>query len=131
MWQLISRRGGLAFLGVILIVGHNLLDLGRFSINPGDLGCWSWLWSALVRPGAIQPAANVTLLVAYPVLPWFGIMAVGFALGEVMIQHQQPRIRITAALGLALSLLFVVLRLANIYGDPTPWKAQESAETAV
>jgi uncharacterized membrane protein len=118
-------------LGVILIIGHNLLDLSRFSVNPGDLGRWSWLWSAFVRPGAIQPAANVTLLVAYPVLPWFGIMAVGFALGEVMIQHQQPRIRITAALGLALSLLLVVLRLANTYGDPTPWKAQETAVKTV
>ena len=72
--------------GAILIVGHNLLDLSRFSVNPGDLGRLSWLWNVLVRPGAIQPATNVTLLVAYPVLPWFGIMAVGFALGEVMIQ---------------------------------------------
>jgi uncharacterized membrane protein len=81
----------------------------------------------LLRPGPLFLAPGVTWLVAYPVLPWFGIMALGYAFGEILIKERWSRIRITTWLGLGATLAFVLLRALGIYGDPTQFQVQSSA----
>jgi uncharacterized membrane protein len=65
--------------------------------------------------------------IAYPLIPWVGVMAVGYAFGPIMKQSSDERRRVCLRLGLALTIAFVVLRWLNVYGDPSPWSPQPNA----
>jgi uncharacterized membrane protein len=69
---------------------------------------------------------EVRLFVAYPLVPWVGVMAAGYALGAVYGWETGRRRRLLFRLGLVLLGLFALVRAINIYGDPQPWAAQQS-----
>lgn len=102
-------------LGVVLIAGHNLLDSVQ-SANP--------IWSILHSPGFVLNSPQHVVFVAYPLIPWIGVTAVGFGLGQVYRWDTDRRRTFLLRLGLSLSLAFVVIRGINIYGDPSPWTHQ-------
>ncbi len=111
-----------AAFGIALIAGHNLLD----GINAGALGAAGPLWLLLHQPGLIVPAPGYFVLVAYPLIPWIGVTAVGYALGQVFAWEPAERRRFLLRAGLAMVVAFVALRWLNAYGDPRPWAAQRS-----
>jgi uncharacterized membrane protein len=71
-------------------------------------------------------APNVKMFVAYPILPWVGVMAAGYALGVVYTWESERRRKFLLKLGLILAALFVVIRATNLYGDPQIWTTQPS-----
>jgi uncharacterized membrane protein len=105
----------IAAIGLALIGGHNLFD-GLRSANP--------LWVILHGPGFVLRAPEHTVFAAYPLIPWIGVTAVGYALGQVYSWPAERRRRVLLSLGLTLPCAFVLLRLVNVYGDPSPWRAQ-------
>jgi uncharacterized membrane protein len=107
----------------LLIFGHDLINLVPMPAGP-VLG---FLGSLLFGPGAFKITSNCLFVIAYPVLPWLGIMLAGFAAGRLFTLPVQRRRPILLRLGLAALMLFVVLRFLNVYGDPNPWSAQKSA----
>jgi uncharacterized membrane protein len=107
-----------AALGVVLLAGHNALD----GVAPAALGDWAPLWTVLHVKGPTPFG-----IVLYPLLPWLGVMTVGYGFGALYTLPVPARRRATLALGAALCLLFVILRLCNGYGDPAPWSAQSDA----
>lgn len=111
-----------AAFGLIMIAGHNLLD----PMTPAVWGAWGDLWKILHVPGRVQITENYRLFVAYPLIPWIGVMAVGFAFGALVRNERTERRRILLWLGLGLTLVFLILRATNLYGDPQPWKPQTS-----
>jgi uncharacterized membrane protein len=114
--------------GAAIVLGHNLIDVlatPRAPTMPPPALPW-WVTMTL-RPGRIAIAEGVTWFVAYPLLPWFGIMGLGYAFGTVLARDRTTRIRWTAGLGLAASLAFLALRLVSPYGDPTPFHAGDTA----
>jgi uncharacterized membrane protein len=104
--------------GVALIAGHNLLD-GIRSANP--------LWSILHAPGFVLNTPEHVVFVAYPLIPWIGVTAVGYGLGQIYAWDADRRRTFLLRLGLALSLAFLVIRGLNVYGDPARWTPQKSA----
>jgi uncharacterized membrane protein len=102
----------IAAISVIMIATHNLLD----RINPATFGRWSGLWMILHTPGfyLIKPPA-MGLFVSYPLIPWIGVMAGGYALGWLFTRPD--RRKNIFILGVALTLLFLVLRGINHYGN--------------
>lgn len=110
----LPRRAVLA-IGVLLIAGHNLLD----GVSADSLGAWGWLWHLLKEPGFVPPMT----FVAYPVLPWIGVIALGYGLGPVFVEPAAKRDRTLITLGLAMIAAFLVVRGINLYGDPRPWTA--------
>jgi uncharacterized membrane protein len=109
----------IAAFGVALIVGHDLLD----RVHAADLGAWAWLWRLLHERGALMPFGRV-LNVIYPIVPWPGVMAVGYAFGTILVRPAAERRRLLLRLGAALTLAFVIVRAVNVYGDPRPWASQ-------
>ena len=111
------RPAVLAF-AVALIAGHNLLDGIALTGAAGHGGTLigaparDWLWAIL---HVQQPP------VIYPLVPWVGVMALGFALAPWLLAAPEPRRRRFLALGICLSAAFVALRAAGVYGDPQPW----------
>lgn len=115
----------LAFCAV-LIGGHNLLD----GIQARELGVWAPLWHLLHQPGVFL-VKGVPVFVAYPVLPWIAVMAIGFFAGQLYALEPARRRRILVRTGVACIGLFAALRALNAYGDPSPWSAQASTTFTV
>jgi uncharacterized membrane protein len=112
--------GAVAAFGVLMILGHNLLD--RF--HAADFGAWRWLWMLLHEQGPVGSPPGFVVFVIYPLVPWIGVMAAGYAFGALLRLEDARRRKILLRLGLALTLAFVALRAANLYGDPRPWSSQ-------
>jgi uncharacterized membrane protein len=102
-----------------MIAGHNALD----SVTPESLGPFGAVWKLLHVSAPISWGADRghTLFVRYPLIPWPGVMALGFLAAPLF--HARNRRRLIAV-GAAFSLAFVLLRLLNAYGDPVPWTPQ-------
>jgi uncharacterized membrane protein len=114
----------ITILGVLLIASHNALG----NPNPQELTIPAWLWTVLVRPGSIvlTESPSRVLLVAYPILPWLGIMLAGYGFGALWLLPRAQRRWWLLGLGTFLLALFGALRAANGYGDPRPWSLQAS-----
>ena len=112
-----------AVLGLTILLGHNLFD----SVHRDSFGDLGWLWSLAHERGTLEPLPGRRFFVAYPILPWFGVMAVGFVFGKCMQLPRDERRKLMLRLGLSLTAAFVVLRAVNLYGDPQPWSIQPSA----
>ena len=85
------------------------------------------LWSILHVPGLVIQNPNHVVFVAYPLIPWIGVTAAGFGLGQVFDWSPDERRRFLLRAGLAFVTAFVALRMINVYGDPVPWTRQPTA----
>ena len=104
-------------LGLFMIAGHNLLD-GVRSANPA--------WSILHGPGFVLDTPGHVVFAIYPLIPWVGVMAAGYGLGQVYAWDAERRRAFLMRLGLGLTAAFVVIRWINRYGDPSPWSTQST-----
>ena len=85
----------------------------------------SWPWALLYQRGRVLGVApDVSVTVNFPVLPLFGIMAIGYAFGEIWRWRSADRRWACLSAGMACLALFVFLRIPNLYGDPVPWTWQ-------
>jgi len=105
-------------IGAVIIVGHNLLDPVKWA-NP--------LWAILHSPGFVVDTPEHVVFAGYPLIPWIGVTAVGYGLGQVYGWDAGRRRAFLVRLGLALSVAFLVIRGINIYGDPSRWVSQKNA----
>jgi uncharacterized membrane protein len=112
--------GVIVTVALAMIAGHNLFD----GLDPGVLGGAAPLWHVLHDPGAIRLSEGLRFYVLYPLIPWIGVMAAGYALGPVMQLGADERKRVLLKLGAAITIGFVVLRVTNLYGDPAAWSVQ-------
>ncbi len=124
-WSMVVLAGlarlPLALIGVVglaMIAGHNLLD----GIDPARLGAFAAWWPILHGKGP-TPMGKVV----YPLVPWIGVMAMGYVFGGVFDLDPRHRRSLLLGLGFALLALFWLLRLSNGYGDPHPWMPQPTA----
>ena len=111
-------------LGLIIVFGHNLIDYP--SLNKGLKG---GLLADLIYFGnfTFYPlGGNRVLAIIYAFLPWTGVMTLGYCFGKLFIQGVDPawRRKVLLQLGVAITILFFVLRFINMYGDPVPWTQQ-------
>jgi uncharacterized membrane protein len=120
-------------IGVAMIVLHNLLDgflvppaTAFAAMPPPNLAQVLWLF--LHQTGFVPLFGGASkLLTAYPLIPWIGVMAAGYALGSVYSWEANVRQKWLFRLGLVASVLFVILRGINVYGDPSSWQYQDSS----
>ena len=108
-------------ISLAMIAGHNLLD----GINiPGD-GINTFIWALLHKMQGFQ-FLNKAVFVAYPMIPWIGVMSAGYCLGRLYARDYDAvkRRRTLLWSGVTAVVVFVVLRYSNVYGNPFPWSEQ-------
>ncbi len=110
-------------LALVIIGGHNLLDGLHFT--PGSPA--QTLWSILHERSWIQASDTLRLRITYPVLPWIGVIALGYGIGPWFANGMPPALRQRYLLvgGVSALVGFVLVRAANGYGEK-PWQAYES-----
>jgi uncharacterized membrane protein len=111
-------------LGIILVAAHNLLDHTHYPEN----NFMGFLWGFL-HDQKMFPEGHYTILMAYPILPWIGVMALGYCLGELYSSGYDAvkRRKLLLTIGSCSLILFVILRGINAYGNLKPWQEQPSA----
>jgi uncharacterized membrane protein len=111
-------------IGLVLVFSHNLLD----SIHVDGSSPLAILWYALHQPNSVFLDDRMINFV-YPVLPWIGLMALGYVCGRMYRQDfpTEQRRRWLLAIGIGASLLFLLLRGLNLYGEPREWQPQDSS----
>jgi uncharacterized membrane protein len=113
--------GALLGLSLGMIALHNLLD----GIAPETFGVFAGAWKVLHVQSLLF--ADPLVIVAYPLIPWIGVMAAGFCFARVYRLPAERRRALLLRLGLAMIAAFLVLRGLNGYGDPRPWSTQRDA----
>lgn len=113
----------LAF-GLILVFGHNLLDTGLLPST--NFTKPTPLWHILHAQGYTLDT-GIPSMMLYPILPWIGIMPLGYVLAALYQGPTEARRKTLLLLGLGAIGLFILLRATNSYGDPTPWSSQSTA----
>ncbi|AUZ46755.1 DUF1624 domain-containing protein [Pseudomonas orientalis] len=115
-------------LAVAIIGGHNLLDGVHFTAGSAS----QVAWSILHERSWIDGSDTLRLRVTYPVLPWIGVIVLGYGLGPWFSNAALPAVRqrylLLAIVGALLG--FVLLRAANGYGEK-PWQAYDSGVQTV
>jgi uncharacterized membrane protein len=113
-----------ATFGVVMIATHNLLDSVESS-NP--------FWTILHSPNFILNHPGHIVFVPYALIPWVGVTAAGYGLGQIYGNSWPSTRRKTflLTLGIGLTAGFFILRAVNLYGDPRPWASQKSAAFTV
>jgi uncharacterized membrane protein len=115
----------LLIVGLIIFFAHNLLDYPE-AARKGNLPVlWAFLHG---RHTFYNINASHFLFVFYSFLPWTGLMILGYCFGKLYANDVDVlwRRKILLRLGLALTLLFVLIRYINGYGDPVHWAAQRN-----
>ena len=108
----------IATFAAVLILGHDALD----GIHAEAFGNFRWLWVLLHEESRLQPFPGASWLVVYPLVPWAGVMAAGYAVvGPWAARPAAQRRARFARAGVALMAGFLLLRASNLYGDPHPW----------
>ena len=115
----------LIFTALLIIFGHNALD-GTLPLNnwrnPAEpMPLW---WS--VHVSGFSQIFGITVAIPYPLFPWVGVMALGYVIAPIF--KVAPDVRKKALLwgGISCLVLFLVLRVPNLYGDLTPWVQQKT-----
>jgi uncharacterized membrane protein len=120
MQRLSPRTIGIT--GIVLVFTHDLWARLPATTNP----VLTFLATVFFRPGLTPFGEGFSFLSSYPVVPWLGIMLAGFGAGAWYAAHQENRIRKLLLAGVISIVVFLVLRMANLYGEPSSWTLQKS-----
>jgi uncharacterized membrane protein len=114
-------------IGALIVLGHNSLD----SIWPAGqlLGGTDPLWLGLHTQSSTV-LGPVIVATAYPLLPWIGVMLLGYGTASIFEQEAIARDRVLVKAGLIMTCAFVVIRATGLYGDPNPWQVQDAGTLA-
>ncbi len=119
-------RPWMALLGFAIVFGHNLLT--PIGFQPSE---WAYgLWTILHDRGYLVSEGALRVKVSYPVLPWIGVILLGYVAGPLFSNkpngsHLDASARQQKLLFLGIScwVLFAVLRGFNLYGETLPWQS--------
>lgn len=121
----VPKRWLLIF-GLILVFGHNLLD----GIAPETFGALAPIWK-MIHVDSVFQFGPVMFVAKYPMIPWIGVMSLGYVFADLYRLGEKLRQRRMLMLGLFTTLLFIAIRGLNLYGDPNPWQVQSSVSMTI
>ncbi|EJL03060.1 membrane protein, putative [Pseudomonas fluorescens Q2-87] len=112
------KRGWLIVLAIVIVAGHNLFD----GVVLGPDSPFFVPWSILHQRAFIDITEFTRARTTYPVLPWIGVILLGWAIGPWFGKEVESAVRLRRLfkVGIGMLLAFVLIRYLNVYGDK-PW----------
>lgn len=116
-------------IGLLLVAAHNLLD----GIVVQGTSIKAIIWYLLHQPGEIAFGEYSELYIGYPVIPWIGLMALGYCFGTLYKKdfNAEVRKKWLLIMGFGALILFFIIRGINIYGDLVPWTNQDTTTKTI
>ena len=112
----------LLIIGLIIIFGHDLFQGISFQNNqPLNI-----IWTLFMGSNFFQITPAHALLISYPIIPWLGIMLVGFSFGSLYNLPSEKRKKLFLQIGFGALVLFALIRTFNLYGDKSHWSFQKN-----
>jgi uncharacterized membrane protein len=116
-----------AAVGISILLLHNLLD----PIRAASFGRWALLWNMIHEPLLLRYHRGAIFVIIYPVLPWIGVILVGYAVGPFFCMAPQVRQRMAGLVGGLFLFVFSLLRIWHGYGDHRQFQHLASPSRAV
>lgn len=118
----------LLFIGLILVTGHNYLD----GIVMEGSSFKSIVWYILHQEKFIS-IGNIFFAFKYPIIPWFGLITLGYCFGTLYKKDYNPNLRKKYLIGIGSTsiVLFFIVRGLNMYGDLAPWTIQNTTTKTI
>ncbi|MGN6293295.1 MAG: DUF1624 domain-containing protein [Chitinophagaceae bacterium] len=113
----------IGIIGLAIIFLHNLAPL----VPGSETSLFKKILMPFFAPGAFPFGNGKLFVMGYPPVPWLGIILVGFSFGKVFLLDISQRKNIFIKTGIAAIVLFVIIRIINVYGDSAAWSAQKSS----
>lgn len=115
-------RKALLAVALVILGGHNMLDGVHFAEGTAAYYVWG-----VLHQRSVLPIGDMLARTSYPVLPWIGVIALGFFCGRWFdgSMNADARQALLRRTGLLMVVVFVWLRLANGYGEPNHWQVFE------
>ena len=122
-------KRAILIIGLLIVFGHNTLD---GIVKEGD-SISSLLWYFLHQVNGFSYTEGHFLWFSYPVLPWIGVILLGYCFGEFYKKGASVSSRKKGLLyiGVSATVLFFMFRGFNFYADLVPWANQESTEKTI
>ncbi|WP_372753232.1 DUF1624 domain-containing protein [Mariniflexile sp.] len=116
-------------LGFIIVFGHNLLDKIIFQGDSID----AIIWYILHQGNQISINSDRMIGIYYPILPWVGVIILGYCMGNLYLKNFEAAIRKKwlLVMGLTATILFFIIRSVNFYGDLAPWVWQDTTTKTI
>ncbi len=116
-------RNIILLISLSIIIGHHFLD--PIQMKGNSIGAILWY---VLHQHKFIPFDQSVFVVKYTVLPWLGLVLLGYFLGYFYRSESSPVVRKKILLysGWSSILLFFLLRGINSYGDPNPWHIETS-----
>jgi len=113
----------LFIIGIVMVVGHNMLDGFNYN-NMNEIPFWHAFFHQQMFTSY---AEGRFFAVLYPLIPWPGVMLLGYCMGAWYVKEfdAAKRKRLLLGWGLATMAAFFILRWVNVYGDLVPWSTQK------
>ncbi|MFC1550384.1 DUF1624 domain-containing protein [Candidatus Neomarinimicrobiota bacterium] len=111
-------------IGLIIVTGHNLLD----PIVVSGASLRSVLWYTFHQKGSILLSSDSLIHFSYPILPWIGLIFLGYVFGILYKKgfSAEKRGKYLIIIGSISVLLFIIIRTLNLYGDLNNWETQDT-----
>ena len=105
---------------IVLIFGHNALDF--LAVEKGIF------WSIIHEFGSFTLENDKIVFVGYPIIPWIGIMSLGYYFGSFYNTTIEPSARQNTfkMIGTSAILGFILIRLINGYGNLHYWESYDT-----
>ena len=114
-------------IGCAIIFGHNLLDYVWPAASSTGVTGPPWV---VLHARQLYNVGPFTIYFSYPLLPWIGVMLVGYASAGLFQGPSQRRNQRLTRIGIGVVVAFVLLRALDIYGDPHPWHVNPNSIAA-
>ena len=111
------RSWQILLIGITIVCGHNLI--GGFELDLDSIFYIAW---AILYQREVFDLGGIAFRTSYPILPWIGVIALGFISGPWFsnIIPTEQRQKMMLSYGFLGLFLFLLIRFLNFYGDH-PW----------
>ena len=106
---------GVGAIGALLVAGQSVMPVLAQATGPGA----QWLWQFIYLGGEVRfGEGGPTITVLYTIVPWVGVMALGYACGAIVVMENAARQRVLLAIGAGATAVFLVAGSVIVFRGP-------------